>query len=230
MLLASRDEEILHTLARKVRLFTLEQLVGHWWTPSPSGTANARKRLRQMLDAGLLQRHRVNARPLPKLSEPVVTWSVDEPIPDFGAATWELQNRWEKPPVATTVYLATRRTANLYGGKNRGRLKHAHQATHDLGVSAVYLSLLKKDPPAAADWVGEDLVPPEQFGGKVPDAVLGDGLEAIRLVIEFGGAYDAVRVKEFHDSCAGRAYPTNSGNAPTPDQKAPPRRSRLRNL
>ena len=144
MLLASRDEEILHTLARKVRLFTLDQLVGHWWTPSPSGTANARKRLRQMLDAGLLDRHRVNARPLPTLSEPVVTWSSGEPVPDFGAVAWQLQNRWEKPPVATTVYLATRRTANLYGGKNRGRLKHPHQATHDLGVSAVYLSLLKK--------------------------------------------------------------------------------------
>ena len=207
MLLASRDEEILHTLARKVRLFTLEQLVGHWWTPGPSGTANARKRLRQMLDAGLLDRHRVNARPLPVLSEPVVTWSSGKPVPDFGGAAWQLQSRWEKPPIATTVYLATRRTANLYGGKNRGRLKHPQQATHDLGVSAVYLALLKNEPTAAADWIGEDLIPPGRFGGKVPDALLGDNTDAIRRVIEFGGAYDAVRVKHFHDSCARQGLP-----------------------
>jgi hypothetical protein len=207
MLIASRDEEILHTLARKVRLFSFSQLAARWWSESPSGTANARKRLRQLLDAGYLELHRVTARPLPVIEEPLLGWRAGQPIPEFGAVAWRLQSRWTEPARPVTVYIATGRTANLFGGRNRGRLKHPHQASHDLGVSAVYLRLLETDPQAAHDWLGEDIAGGDQFGGKVPDAVLSSAGEGTRLAIEFGGAYNAERLRTFHHCCARRGLP-----------------------
>jgi hypothetical protein len=119
MLIASRDEEILHTLARKVRLFSLSQLAARWWSDSPSGTTNARKRLRQLLQSGYLQVHRVMARPLPTIEQPLLSWRPGEPLPEFGAVAWKLQSRWTEPLRPLTVYIATGRTANFFGGRNR---------------------------------------------------------------------------------------------------------------
>lgn len=207
MLIASRDEQVLHTLARKVRLFSLSQLAAQWWSATPSGVANARKRLRQLLDAGYLEVHRVTARPLPAIEQPLLGWRPGEPLPDFGAVAWKLQARWTEAARPVTVYLASNRSANLFGGRNRGGLKHPHQATHDLGVAAVYLRLLATDPQAADDWLGEDVIGGGQFGGKIPDAVLADDQAGTRLALEFGGAYKADRIRTFHHCCARRGLP-----------------------
>jgi hypothetical protein len=159
-----------------------------------------------MLDAGLLGRQRITARPLPAIEAPALGWRRGDELPDFGALAWRLQARWSEPPRPTTVYLATARAANLYGGRNRGRLKRPHQASHDLGVAAVYLRLLQSDPQAAERWVGEDVLDTKPFGGKVPDAALVEE-SVIRQVIEFGGAYDKARLSDFHHACARLGLP-----------------------
>lgn len=200
MALRSRDIDILRSLAVKVRLFSLDQVAVAWWTDSTVGKSNARRRLKRLTDAGLLGRHRVHARPLPPLAVPVHTWSPGDPTPDFGQLAWKLQSRWTQASCPTTVYIATRQCANQFGGRQPGELKHDFQATHDLGVSAVYLHLRETAPALAKMWVGEDLLRSFWTHRNLPDAALTEGPgRKIKTVIEFGGAYDARRVRRFHE-------------------------------
>jgi hypothetical protein len=100
------------------------------------------------------------------------------------------------------VYIATRQCANQFGGRQPGELKHDFQATHDLGVSAVYLRLRDSRPEAAEMWVGEDLLRAFWRHRNIPDAALAKGPgRRVDTVIEFGGAYDAPRVRRFHQHC-----------------------------
>lgn len=208
MQLVSRDDDILRTLALKVRLLTLDQVAAGWWGPTEAGLAGARRRLARLAAAGLVRRLRVPVRPLPPLEAPVVAWHPGAPAPDFDAASWCLQSRWSDGPRLATVVLATRFGANQYGGRLRGELRRGLQATHDLGVAAVYLRLRASNPEAADAWIGEDVLAPHRRGEKLPDAVLAGGAgQRPRLVLEFGGAYDAARVADFHEDCAERQLP-----------------------
>jgi hypothetical protein len=208
MILKPRDEEILRTVSLKVRLLSFAQLAEMWWSLTETGKANARERLQRLVKASLLRRLRVQARPLPKLERPVLAWKPTEPEPDFGPAAWQLQKRWTVGPRQTTVYLATAKAANQFGGRLRGVLRRDFQATHDLGVSAMYLHLLQNDPAAAKEWIGEDVLSPLRRGEKLPDAVLARAPDCRpRQVLEFGGAYDVFRLRRFHDDCESRNLP-----------------------
>lgn len=208
MLLVSRDDEILRTLALKVRLLSLDQVAAGWWEPTEAGRMNARRRLAQLASEGLMTRLRVQARPLPPLLAPVLTWQPGHSTPDLGAVAWCLQSRWKDGPRETPVYIATRRGANQYGGRGRGELRRVFQATHDLGVSAMYLKLHASNRKDADDWIGEDILSPHRRGQKLPDAILAESPESRpRLVLEFGGAYDTARVSSFHESCVEDAVP-----------------------
>jgi hypothetical protein len=208
MRLVARDDDILRTLALRLRLLSLDQVASTWWEPGERGLVNARRRLALLVDAGMLRRLRVQVRPLPPLDRPALAWRPDDPEPDFGAVAWCLQSRWKEPARATTVYIATRRGANQYGGRQRGELRREFQATHDLGVSAIYLRLRATNECEAKDWIGEDVLAPHRRGEKLPDAVLAHGPEARpRMVLEFGGSYDADRVRLFHRSCVDERQP-----------------------
>jgi hypothetical protein len=184
-------------VSSKVRLLSLEQLAGAWWEPTPTGLANARRRLRQLRTLGLIEPWRVNARPLLNLEAPVASWSPGKPVPDPEAVSYQLQTRWNEGPKSTTVWIASKRTLNQFGASGR-RLARPIQATHDLHVSAIYLRMLAWKPELAATWVGEDELPREG-GGKHPDAILRDDRGETMLVFEFGGAYPAERVAAVHE-------------------------------
>jgi hypothetical protein len=112
------------------------------------------------------------------------------------------------PPRRTTVYIATRKAANQFGGRLRGAIKYDLQAPHDLGVAQVYLQLLRTDPRAAECWVGEDILRLSRRRQKLPDAAITDGPDKrIFTAIEFGGAYDAERLRGFHRHCAAPKLP-----------------------
>ncbi|MFM9960799.1 MAG: hypothetical protein ACKV2Q_06200 [Planctomycetaceae bacterium] len=202
--LNERDHELLHALVRKVRVFTQRQIAEHWWQ---ADLANARRRLKQLAEAGLVARVTVHARPLPELAQPVIVWRPGQPAPDCGRAAYELQRRWlGKALRSATAFIATQAAAQLLGGKHRGEIHQPTQVTHDLGVAAVWLRLHRTAPQWAEAWQSEDLLAHTRRDEKCPDAFLvQDG--RIVAVIEFGGSYDAERVRAFHEDCVPRALP-----------------------
>ncbi len=203
--LTQRDREILQALSLKVRLFNQRQLAEHWWN---GDLANARRRLKRFAQVGLLTQIMVPTRALPPLEVPLVRWKPGDPQPEAGHIAYQCQNRWRMRAVRpSTVWIATEQAAQIYGGKSRGELKHATQATHDLGVAAVWLRLRNIAPHWADAWRGEDQLAHTRQGEKVPDAFLVDTNNTVQCVIEFGGAYDADRVKAFHADCAARSLP-----------------------
>lgn len=205
MVLKPRDRDLLLALVQKVRLFSQKQIAEHWWTGE---IANARRRMKVLSRVGLVQRITVPARTLPPIEAPLVTWQYDHAAPDFGQVAYQLQSRWKRRAVRpTTAYIATERAAQLYGGRTRGELKHPMQATHDLGVAAVWLCLHHQAPAWADAWRGEDQLAHTRRGEKLPDAFIVNGAGETVWVIEFGGAYDAARVEEFHLDCAAREIP-----------------------
>lgn len=203
--LTPRDREILQGLVLKVRLFTQRQIADHWFG---SELVNARRRLKRLGAAMLLMRMTVHARPLPRLESPLVNWQPGQLSPDFGAVAYRCQQRWRmRPPRPCTVWLATERAAQLFGGVRRGMLKQPTQATHDLGVAAVWLRLREAAPAWGDAWRGEDLLAHTRRGEKIPDAFIVDAHEQVTWVIEFGGGYDAARIAAFHTDCTHRDLP-----------------------
>ena len=203
--LKRRDHELLQALAHKVRLFSLRQIAEHWWSDE---IANARRRLRTLARAQLVLPITVAARTLPPIEAPFVVWKPGQPVPDFGRIAYQLQSRWQRRAVrSVTAYIATQHAVQLYGGKARGELKHPLQATHDLGVAAVWLRLHAHAPEWAAAWRGEDLLAHTRRGEKLPDGFIVNDAGATTWVIEFGGAYDRARVLDFHADCASRNLP-----------------------
>ena len=53
MTLTERDQELLHALVCKVRLFALRQAAEHWWL---GDIANARRGLKRLNSVGLVER------------------------------------------------------------------------------------------------------------------------------------------------------------------------------
>lgn len=206
MSLTDRDSEILVSLSRKIRLLSLDQIADHWWHDCGGPEVAAKRSLKRLVKSGLLKPYRILARPLPPLEEPVVTWEPGEARPRPGAVSWKLQHRWTAPPQYCPVYLASRRAKHLFGGAGNSFLSRPIQATHDLGMSRVYLTFLKNRPADAKAWLGEDV----QTAGnrsKNPDAQLFAPDGKVMRVIEFGGYYAPKRVSSFHHHCVVRALP-----------------------
>lgn len=206
-MLTAREREIVSAFASKIRMLSFELILREWWPPSESAKTNARRRLSELVQAGLLVRERAFARPLLPLAEPVFRWKPGNDAPAFGELSWTMQKRWTEPAREIAVYLATRRAASIFGGKADGRIKNLSQVTHDIHLGALYLKFRREAPSLAAGWVGEEIFAPSREHQKLPDAILYDGQGQPRMVIEFGGAYPTERVKAFHEDCAARGLP-----------------------
>ena len=202
-----RERELVSALALKIRLLSFDEILRSWWPASKSATTNARRRLTELVNDGLLVRERAHARPRLPLEAPIFRWKPGEAAPDYGKLSWTVKSRWTEPPREVTVYLASRRAAAIFGGKANGKIKNPSQATHDIHLGALYLKLCREAPTIAAGWIGEDILAPTREHQKLPDAILHDGDGRPRLVVEFGGAYPAERLQAFHEDCAARELP-----------------------
>lgn len=203
--MTERDQRILMALVLKVRLFSLRQIATHWWNGE---VANARRRLRQLAADHLVSRVTVPVRALPALTKPIVSWEPGQQTPAADAIAYRLKTRLRNRPIrSVTAWVATERSSQLFGGRCRGELKHRTQATHDLGVSAIWLHFDARAPQWADAWQGEDLLAHTRRGEKLPDAFIVDPQGVVVCVIEFGGDYDARRIREFHADCVERELP-----------------------
>lgn len=207
MSVTGREREIVSALASKIRMLCFEQIHREWWPESEAAERNARRRLSELVEAGLLTRERVAAKPLLELEQPVFRWKPSEAAPEFSTLAWQLQKRWTEPEREVSAYLATRRAASIFGGRANGRIRNPAQATHDFHVAAVFLKLTRSAPTLAAGWIGEEILGPTRQDQKLPDAILYDREGRPRLVVEFGGAYPAERVQSFHEDCEARQIP-----------------------
>lgn len=205
MTLTERDQELLQALVCKVRLFALRQAASHWWL---GDIANARRGLKRLKSVGLVERIAVRSRSLPTFSGPVSAWQPGHQEPDHSAVANTLQQRWKGRAVReAAACVATEHAARLFGGRRHSGLKNPLQATHDLGVAAVWLRLHAEAPEWADAWHGEDLMAHTRIGQKLPDSFIVDGDGNTVSVIEFGGSYDTQRVTDFHRDCADRGLP-----------------------
>ena len=203
--MTDRDRDILRTLALFVRLLSQRQLAEFWFNDDK---ANTRRRLAQLATEDLVTQISVRARPLPPIEQPIIVWNPEEPDPDFAKAAYQLRSRWLRRPVKTQLaYIATQRTARLMGGRGQGELKNGFQATHDLGVTQVWLQLAESSPDWADAWRGEDLMAHTRRGQKLPDGFIVNKSNEVVCVVEFGGAYDQQRIREFHEDCRDRSLP-----------------------
>lgn len=196
-----RDLDILRTLALRVRLLTLEHLAGIWWADSRRGVNTARARMRKLTRAGFLHRYLMNVHPLLPLQRPAFVWHPGKRGPNEEKLSHQFRKRWTQVARPTSVFLATRRTVNLFGGYGKGRLGNPLEWDHDLHVGQVYCCYRKKKPREASLWLGEDAYPKAGFGLKDPDAFLRLPSGERARAIEFAGKYDAQRVRDFHLHC-----------------------------
>ena len=203
--LTERDDEIIQALCLRVKFFSQRQVMDHWFE---GDAANARRRMKQLASIGLIDRVSLRARSLPVFSSPLISWVPGQAEPEFGKVAHACSSRWRKRHVQScTAYLATERASQRYGGRMHGEVKREMQATHDLGVSQIWIQLDLQSPDLADAWRGEDVMAPSRKGQKLPDGFIVDSNGNTLSVIEFGGSYDESRIRDFHEDCFSRSLP-----------------------
>jgi hypothetical protein len=198
---ADRGWQIVEDLATKVRLYSVCQLAAEWWSGAAGALRRADAAVRRLEAEGLVESHLLLSEPPLDLDAPIYAWAPGDAEPPFERGAWLLQSRWD-PPVRTRVVVATTHAKTLRADGSRGGLLYPSQANHDLHVSQLFLRFRRVAPDRAAAWVSEDLRPKAGFRVKDPDVIL--DLDDGPLVVEFGGRYDARRLRDLHAHCADR--------------------------
>jgi hypothetical protein len=204
--LTPRDLDILDALTKRVRVLTLPQVARTWWAVSKNPIENARNRLQILKTNTLVQIQRVPAHPELLLEEPVSTWTPGAAPPDFGAVSYLLQTRWNRPTVSTVCISATTKAANRLGGHG-GRFPREVERTHDIHLARVYLCFKDRSPSLLQGWIFEEALRQEhrRSSERLPDVIIRNGTH--QRVIEFGGAYPKVKLEAFHGYCKEKAFP-----------------------
>jgi hypothetical protein len=198
--LTDRDRDILETLTLRVRTLSAAQIADHWFGGQIDPVRSACRRLKQLEGAGLLDQSEMFARPQPPLLAPVTCWKPGCTAADFEKLSYKLVKRWDRPASLTRICIATKAAGTLFEGHG-GRPPRASETTHDLCLAAVFLHYVRDDPSAAAKWLSEEVLRERGFGDhtRLPDAMIEDHRGT--TTIEFGGAYAAQKLREFHDFC-----------------------------
>ena len=200
-----RNESILDALALRIHVLSLDQIARTWFGDQARAVAGVRRLMERLIKTGLAAVRREYSYPMLPLTGPILAWNPGQAEPDLGAIAYALQSRWpDAPSRVVEVYTSTPRLANRMGGFD-GRLRHRDQVTHDLHVSEIYLRLYQTDPDLACRWMGEELSKSgQEYGEKLPDAVIADESGRPVRAIEFGGRYPKKRVQAFFEHCAQR--------------------------
>jgi hypothetical protein len=191
-----RNEALLRVLTHKVRFLTLSQIARTWWSGSGAPEASARQHLRRLAKTGYVERKELLLHPEITLLHPVFSWQPGEASPDCEVISYQCQERWSQPPRVVSVWIATRKAADLFGGFG-GRILRLDHATHDLHVGTIYCHFARHDQERADAWLPEEEIAAEA-GERTPDALLYDRAGNCFLAVEFGGACKAPRVEKLH--------------------------------
>lgn len=204
--LTPRDREILDVLTRRVRVLSAAQVGRTWFADTSAPIGNALRRLRQLEQAGLVERFTVLAHPELELQRPLATWRPRQSPPDFARLSYRLVSRWREGVVDTPAVIASRAAGHWLGGSG-GRRPRTGEASHDLSLSGVFLHWRAAHPGREASWISEAGLRRLGYGEgrRLPDAMIIDGEH--RCVIELGGAYGSDKLQDFHQFCASQGLP-----------------------
>ena len=203
--LTSRDLDLLDTLTLRVRLLTLRQITELWW-PTGKNQRCARRKLECLMEAKLVEIHRVNAHPLLPVTSPLFAWQPGDAEPECEQLAESCNKRWNRPTVPMTVCVAAPLAANLLGSTACG-VPHRDHRNHDLRLASVYAAYRLQWPKLAALWIGEHGLPKAGHRIKDPDAFLRHNNGQLLRVIESAGRYSAAQVQSFHDHCEAHELP-----------------------
>jgi len=200
----AREEELLSTLATKVRVLSVDQIARTWWPSASRATTAAGRRLDALHRAGLLEVALLWARPELPITEPLAAWQPGLVRPDLKSIARLAASRWREPARRIRCAFATDAGSLRFGGRG-GRPPRESEVTHDLHLARVYLLMRETLPTRARSWIREEAIAAERFdrAEKLPDAQVTDGIHA--TAIEFVGAYSLEKLTGFHDYCADKS-------------------------
>lgn len=190
-----RDEEILDTLSRRVRLLSLCQIARFWWNASRSSETNAQARIRSLEQAGWVSSHVVMVHPILEMTHPVFSWIPGQSFPAYHSLSYQLVCRWNQEPIRMKIYIATSKCGHHFGGKG-GKLSRNHELSHDMNLAQVFLTKWKGQGMDPQLWESEDLFQSQEHPQKRPDAFIEPN-----KAIEMGGQYGVDKLKTFHALC-----------------------------
>ncbi len=202
-----QSEFLMRVLTRQVRAVTLDQatrIVDSNELPK----ASVRPLMASLIEMGVIETFPMVVA-YPRVQGRTLLWHKHRETPDHEKTRWQLSRRWaEVEPVSSTVYWATSKAEQFYGGV-AGMLNHTGQIEHDLGTAEVLTLAYERKRKWAADWIGEDLLKREypqiaQQLKAMPDAVTLEAHSEIFKAIEFGGQYTTERLQRLHGAFASR--------------------------
>lgn len=194
-----REEEIVRTLADKVRVLTLSQVARTWWTESRWGKSRAKSALSRLEERKLVRLRRALARPIDLDERPMVQWSIGDVIPDLETVATYLHRRAMTDASMQSIVIAASKAVALFGSGRAASIKLT-QLTHDLHVSEVYLRYRNGE--LVKRWLSEDRLTVDWPVRVRPDAVLADETGQLSHVVEYGGDYPVDRLIELHEQLA----------------------------
>ena len=207
----TQEFAVLRVLAIQSPGMTLDQIARGWFRQDAAPLEHAASAVTRLVKAELVEPRVVESHPQISLTKPLFAWKPSDPDPSprrltslSDRARW----RWYLPPVAVTIYVATRSAARLFGAFVDARRIKSCEVSHNLHLAEVFVRYLIGRPRMAAQWLGEAAFPKLGFdikGMKDPDAFLVAENGAIERIVEFAGSYSAEHLTRFHAHCAGRA-------------------------
>lgn len=187
--------------------------------------ANIRRFVRDLVARGLVSQITVLAKPVPEMREPLLTRNPEHLLNGrpragdglsllsserFGVSLqqvlYQARRRWAGlSAVNTTVVVATRKANHIHGVRSIGQLAKPLQASHDLAVSEVFLTVTAQNS-KMQHWYGEDFTDKSPFQNLVPDALILNAQGKPQKLIEVVGAdYDNLKLERVHQHCHARA-------------------------
>jgi len=205
LLWTQRDLDIVETLTRRLRLLDTEQIERIWW-PDGGSLRLVRRRLRRLVEAGLLATTIANVHPSLRPDRPLVAWQPGQEEPDFWQLSIAARARWSKPSVPKELYYTTRLAANLFGSSPVGD-PHFTRRDRDLLLGEVYVFYRIQKPAEAAGWIGQQAWPNTAPRVKCPDVLLVNQRGGPMRAVQSAGRYRARQLDRFHRHCATSGLP-----------------------
>ena len=200
---APASDLLVWLLTRKLRVMDAGQVAAELFQDASNPARAARLAIYRLRKRQLLETSTTMTHSVLRFGDALVDWSPGDGVPDFNRTAWQLQSRWNRPPVKTQLVWASSLANRMFGGVCGGRPPRAKEISHDIHVAQLFFHLQRGALELSEHWMHEDQLRREGWRSSIPDAVirLPYGKE---ILIEFGGSYDARKLRIIHENYSTR--------------------------